>query len=139
MAKAPGPGVRDVKGGLSVPSLAALDAINFFLAAAQSGFGPYVASFFVELSWTPQNIGFALTAATVAGLLAQMPSGELLDTIHSKRLAMTVAAAMILAAGLAMALWPSFPAAVAALMLQAMAEWILSTRHCVGQPWPCWA
>src|SRR3974390_366570 len=79
----------------SARSLASLDAVNFFLAAVQSGFGPYVASFLVEQNWTPQNIGFAATVAAAAGLLSQIPAGELLDRIRYKRLAMMLAAAMI--------------------------------------------
>ncbi len=41
----------------------ALDAVAFFLAAALSGFGAYVASFLADQNWTAQNIGFVLTAA----------------------------------------------------------------------------
>jgi len=132
MANTPYPGMLSVatdSAGLadvnrrtpSASSLVALDALNFFLAAALSGFGPYVASFLVGQSWTPQNIGFALTVATVAGLLSQIPSGELLDTIHSKRLAVMLAAAMIAGAALVIALWPSFPLVLTALMIQAIA------------------
>ncbi len=105
----------------SASSLGALDAVNFFLAAAQSGFGPYVASFLVARNWTPQNIGFVLTAAAVAGLLSQMPAGAVLDTIRSKGLAMMLAAVIIAGAALVIALWPSFPLVLTALMIQAIA------------------
>jgi MFS family permease len=105
----------------SASSLATLDAVTFFLAAAQSGFGPYVASFLVEQNWKPQSIGFVLTAGTVAGLLGQIPSGELLDKIHSKRLGMMIAAAAIAGAALIIALWPAFPLVFAALIIQAIA------------------
>jgi len=49
------------------------------LAAAWSGFGPYVAVFLAQQKWTQQNIGFVLTATGFAGLLTQLPAGELLD------------------------------------------------------------
>ena len=62
----------------SPSSLRGLDAVNLFLAGALSGFGPYVALFLAEQKWTQQNIGFALTAGGFAGLLSQLPSGELL-------------------------------------------------------------
>ena len=115
-------GSSDVSGGTpSASSLIALDAINFFLAAALSGFGPYVASFLVDQNWTPQNIGFVLTTAAVAGLLGQIPAGELLDTIRSKRLAVMLAATMIAGAALVIGLWPSFPLVLTALMIQAIA------------------
>jgi len=60
-------------------SLRSLDAVNLLLAAALSGFGPYVAVFLAQQKWTQQNIGFVLTAAGFAGLLTQLPAGELLD------------------------------------------------------------
>ena len=66
-------------------SLRSLDAVNLLLAGALSGFGPYVAVFLAEQKWTQQNIGFVLTAAGLAGLLTQLPAGELLDAVRSKR------------------------------------------------------
>ncbi len=105
----------------SASSLAALDAICFFLAAALSGFGPYVASFLTNQNWTPQNIGFVLTAAGVAGLISQAPAGELLDTIRSKRTAAMLAAAMVAGAAVVIALWPRFPLVLTALMIEAIA------------------
>ena len=66
-------------------SLRSLDGVNLFLAGALSGFGPYVAAFLAEQNWTQQEIGFVLTAGGFAGLLSQLPGGELLDTIRSKR------------------------------------------------------
>ncbi len=105
----------------SATSLAALDAIAFFLAAALSGFGAYVASFLADRDWTAQNIGFVLTAAGLGGLLSQAPAGELLDTIHSKRFAVMLAAAMIAAAALVMALWPRFFPVLTALVIEAIA------------------
>ena len=73
-------------------SLYGLDAVNLFLAGALSGFGPYVAVFLAEQEWTQQDIGFVLTAAGFAGLLSQLPGGELLDTIQSKRFAVALGA-----------------------------------------------
>ena len=72
-----------------------LDAVNLFLAGALSGFGPYVAVFLAEQKWTQQNIGFALTAGGFAGLLSQLPSGELLDAIRSKRVVVASGAIMV--------------------------------------------
>jgi MFS family permease len=115
-------GLADVNRRMpSASSLIALDAINFFLAAALSGFGPYVAAFLVDQTWTPQNIGFVLTVAAVAGLLGQIPSGELLDKIHSKRLGVMLATTVIGSAALVIALWPNFPLVLTALMIQAIA------------------
>ncbi|MGA2127392.1 MAG: MFS transporter [Xanthobacteraceae bacterium] len=95
-----------------------LDAVNLFLAGALSGFGPYVAVFLADQGWLQQDIGFVLTAAGFAGLLSQLPGGELLDVIRSKRLAVALGAAMVAAGALIIALWPSFPLVLAALVLQ---------------------
>ena len=66
-------------------SLKGLDGINFFNAAMLAGFGPYVAVYLAEQKWTQETIGFVLTASGLAGLLALMPGGELLDAVRSKR------------------------------------------------------
>ena len=95
-----------------------LDAVNLFLAGALSGFGPYVAVFLAEQKWTQQNIGFVLTAGGFAGLLSQLPGGELLDAIRSKQLVVALGAIMVAAGALIIALWPSFPLVLAALALQ---------------------
>ena len=63
----------------SATSLRGLDGVNLFLAGALSGFGPYVAVFLAEQNWTQQDIGFVLTAGGFAGLLSQIPGGELLE------------------------------------------------------------
>jgi MFS family permease len=101
-------------------SLRGLDAVNLFLAGALSGFGPYVAVFLAEQKWTEQNIGFVLTAGGFAGLLSQLPSGELLDAIRSKRLVVALGAIMVAASALIIAIRPSFPLVLAALVLQAI-------------------
>ena len=101
-------------------SLRGLDAVNLFLAGALSGFGPYVAVFLAEQKWTEQNIGFVLTAGGLAGLLSQLPSGELLDAIRSKQLVVALGAIMVAASALIIALRPSFTLVLAALVLQAI-------------------
>ena len=102
----------------SASSLRGLDGVNLFLAGALSGFGPYVAAFLAEQNWTQQKIGYVLTAAGFAGLLSQLPGGELLDVIRSKRFAVALGAIMVAAGALIIAFWPSFPLVLAALVLQ---------------------
>src|SRR6202165_1586638 len=99
-------------------SLRGLDAVNLFLAGARAGFGPYVAVFLADQNWTQQNIGFVLTAAGFAGLLTQLPAGELLDAIRSKRIVVALGAGMVAAGALIIAVLPSFPLVLAALVLQ---------------------
>jgi MFS family permease len=112
-------GVADViEPSPSGASLRGLDAVNLFLAGALSGFGPYVAAFLAEQNWTQQDIGFVLSAAGFAGLLSQLPGGALLDAIRSKRFAVALGAAMVAAGALIIAVWPTFPLVLTALVLQ---------------------
>ena len=66
-------------------SLKALDWLNFFLAALLVGFGPFVAVHLAESGWAPASIGAILTISGLAGLTTQVPAGELIDVIGSKR------------------------------------------------------
>jgi MFS family permease len=109
-----------IKPAPAASSLYALDGVNLLLAGMQSGFGPYVAAFLASQSWSQQNIGFVLTAAGLAGLASQVPGGELLDKIHSKRLAIELGVVMIAAGAVIVALEPAFPLVFAALSLQAV-------------------
>src|SRR6202167_2574895 len=99
-------------------SLRGLDAVNLFLAGTLSGFGPYVAAFLAEQNWTQQNIGYVLTAAGFAGLLSQLPGGALLDATRSKRIAVALGAAMVATGALIIAVWPTFPLVLVALVVQ---------------------
>jgi MFS family permease len=102
----------------SCASLRGLDDVNLLLAGALSGFGPYVAAFLAEQNWTQQNIGFVLTAGGFAGLLSQLPGGALLDAVRSKRIVVALGAGMVAAGALIIAVWPSFPLVLVALVLQ---------------------
>ena len=98
-------------------SLTGLDGINFFNAAMLAGFGPYVAVYLAEQKWTQENIGFVLTASGLAGLLALMPGGELLDTVRSKRALVALGASMVAVTALVIGIWPNFPLVFTALVL----------------------
>src|SRR6516162_7604891 len=99
-------------------SLGGLDGVNFFLAGILAGFGPYVAAYLAEQKWTQENIGFVLTASGLAGLLSQLPGGELLDTVRSKRAVVVAGVAMVAVSAIIIAFQPSFPLVFTALMLQ---------------------
>jgi MFS family permease len=109
---------RAIEPSPSVASLRGLDEVNLLLAGALSGFGPYVAAFLAQQNWTQQNIGFVLTLGGFAGLLSQLPGGALLDAIRSKRVAVALGAGMVAEGALIIAIWPSFPLVLAALVLQ---------------------
>jgi MFS family permease len=77
---------------LPFESLKALDWLNFFLAALLMGFGPFISVHLAENGWAPASIGAVLTISGLAGLMTQVPAGELIDLIASKRALVGVAA-----------------------------------------------
>jgi MFS family permease len=94
---------------LAVPrpgSHRALDWLNFFVADAQTGFGPFVAVYLTTQKWTQVEIGFALTLGTVTSLISQLPAGALVDAVHNKRAVASAALCGIAAAALLMAILP---------------------------------
>jgi MFS family permease len=64
-----------------------LNTLNLFVAAAQTGFGPFLSVYLIEQGWNTADIGFALSIGTVSVLVLQLPSGALVDLIHQKRFA----------------------------------------------------
>ena len=62
-----------------------LNGLNFFHAAAQTGFGPFIAVYLTERGWSQTEIGVALSIGTASGVLSQLPSGMLVDLVHRKR------------------------------------------------------
>jgi MFS family permease len=104
-------------GSPTAQSLRALDALNLFTAAVLAGFGPFVAVFLGDHGWSQQDIGFVLSAAGIAGLLSQLPGGELLDAFRAKRLLVAGAIFMLAAGALIVAFRPNFPLVFAALVL----------------------
>jgi MFS family permease len=109
-------GTADVP--VSSPSLYGLDGVNLFLAAALAGFGPYVAAYLADQKWTQADIGFVLTAGSVAGLLSQLPGGELLDKVRSKRAVIAICACIVILSALILAFWPRLPSVFTGLVLQ---------------------
>jgi MFS family permease len=109
----------------SSASLSGLDGINFFLAGMQAGFGPFVAVLLADEKWTQQNIGFVLSVSGLAGLLSQLPGGELLDASRSKRFLLAFGAIVVAVSALMIALWPTLPVVFAALVLQGLTGGVL--------------
>ena len=102
----------------SSPSLYGLDGVNFFLAAVLAGFGPYVPAYLADQKWAQTDIGLVLTAGSVAGLLSQLPGGELLDKVRSKRAVIAIAVCIVILSALILAFWPRLPSVFIALVLQ---------------------
>jgi MFS family permease len=99
-------------------SLRALDGVNLFVAGVLAGFGPFVALFLGDQGWSQEKIGFVLSAGAIAGLLAQVPGGELLDVVRSKRFLVAFGTVMVGLGALIIALWPAFVPVSIAMLLQ---------------------
>jgi MFS family permease len=109
----------------SSASLHGLDALNFFLAGVLAGFGPYVAVYLADQRWAQDKIGFVLTASALAGLLSQLPGGELLDTVRSKRVLVALGATMVAISAMIIEFRPDFPLVFVGLVLQGMTGGLL--------------
>jgi MFS family permease len=103
----------------------ALDALNFFVANFQTGFGPFISVYLTGVGWTQGAIGAALSASTVAGMVSQVPGGMLVDATRNKRTAAAAAIGMIIASALAIALWPALLPIALAEILHSFASSVL--------------
>jgi sugar phosphate permease len=78
---------------------AALDALNFFLADVRTGLGPYLAVYLLTVkNWNEAEIGIVMSIAAIAGILAETPSGALVDAARAKRTLVVLAALAVTAA-----------------------------------------
>jgi MFS family permease len=67
-------------------SLVALGLLNFFLADARDGLGPFLDAYLSTKGWTALDLGMLATMGGVLGLLAGIPAGALADGSRRKRL-----------------------------------------------------
>jgi MFS family permease len=102
-------------------SLHALDWLNFFLAALLTGFGPFLAVYLAERGWAAADVGFVLTVGGLAGLLTQVPAGELIDMAQSKRAIVGTGIGAVAFGLLVLGLRSDFPSVFAAAVIQGMA------------------
>ncbi len=97
-----------LRGRISRQSRLGLDWLNFFLADIQTGFGAFVAFYLAGLGWQKGEVGLALSAGTIAGLIAQIPGGAIVDWIPWKRGIAAVGISLIGMAALIYAIAPTF-------------------------------
>ncbi|GBQ70911.1 MFS transporter [Komagataeibacter xylinus] len=81
-------------------ALFALCALNFFMADVQAGIGPFLGVFLQRHGWQTGPIGTVMTVGGVAGMLATIPAGALIDHTTKKRLLVIVAAFCTISASL---------------------------------------
>ena len=106
-------------------SLLALSSLNFFLSGMQTAFGPIAAAYLAIQSWTAKDIGFVLTIGGIASLVSQMPGGELVDSVRTKRLLVAAGVVTVALSVVIFRLWPSFPMVALAEMLQGITGGVL--------------
>jgi MFS family permease len=97
-----------LRGSISKQSRQGLDWLNFFLADIQTGFGAFVAFYLADLGWDKSQVGLALSAGTVAGLIAHLPGGALVDWVPWKRGLAAIGITAIAASALILAFAPTF-------------------------------
>ena len=71
--------------GLSDRSLVALAVLNFFLADARDGLGPFLDGFLATQGWSPITLGIVATLGGVLGMIATPLFGAWVDASHRKR------------------------------------------------------
>src|SRR6516225_10494788 len=91
----------------------------------QSAFGPIAAAYLAAQRWTAKDIGFVLSIGGIAGLMSQIPGGELLDAVRAKRLLIAIGVITIALSTLILRLWPSFPLVALAEVLQGVTGGVL--------------
>ena len=76
-------------------SLMALAMLNFFLADARDGLGPFLDAYLSTKGWQSMGLGVLATACGVIGLLAGLPAGALADRSRHKRAMIVLPVALI--------------------------------------------
>lgn len=107
-------------------SLFGLDALNFFMANVQTGFGPFITVYLTAEKWTQVEIGIVLTVSSMASLFGQVPGGALVDAARSKRLVAALAVGAIAASATMIAAAPIFPVVLFAEILHSLASCIMA-------------
>ena len=73
------------RSGLSDSSLLGLAILNFFLADARDGLGPFLDAFLATRGWSPLTLGAIATVGGLIGLALTPFAGALVDRSHWKR------------------------------------------------------
>ncbi len=103
-----------------------LNGLNFFTAAVQAGFGPFIAVWLTQSGWSLTDLGLALSIGTLAALIGQLPGGMLVDQIHAKRLAAAGALVALGASALMLCLAPTQPLVLGAQVAHGLASCVMT-------------
>ena len=86
--------------GLTDRSLVALAVLNFFLADARDGLGPFLDGFLATHGWSPMTLGFIATLGGVLGMIATPLFGAWVDASKRKRTLIIIPVILVTAAAL---------------------------------------
>jgi MFS family permease len=115
-----------LRGSISKESRRGLDWLNFFLADVQTGFGAFVAFYLADLGWHKNQVGLALSAGTIAGLIALLPGGAIVDWVPWKRGLAAIGIVTIAASALILALAPTYALVFIAQILHGITSGIVT-------------
>ncbi|HET6309121.1 MAG TPA: MFS transporter [Rhodopila sp.] len=104
----------------------ALNGLNFFTAAIQAGFGPFIAVWLTESGWSLTALGLALSIGTLTALVGQLPAGMLVDQIHRKRIPTAGALVALAISALMLCLAPTEPSVWAAEITHGLASCVMT-------------
>ncbi|WP_430251468.1 MFS transporter [Neorhizobium sp. DAR64860/K0K1] len=88
-------------------SLAALCLLNFFLADARDGLGPFLDAFLATQGWSSMSLGLIATVGGLIGLAATPLCGALVDGTSWKRALVAIPVVVVTAAALVTLLSPN--------------------------------
>jgi MFS family permease len=104
-----------------------LNALNFFTAAVQTGFGPFFSVYLTEQGWSQVDIDVALSIGTGSALAFQLPSGVLVDHIPHKRFANALSLLLICVSAMMLVAQPTPSVVWNAQIVHAIGSCILGT------------
>ncbi|MDV4156653.1 MFS transporter [Rhizobium brockwellii] len=81
-------------------SLVSLAFLNFFLADARDGLGPFLDGFLATHGWSPMTLGFIATLGGILGMVATPLFGAWVDSSRRKRMLIIVPVVLVNAAAL---------------------------------------
>lgn len=108
------------------PGQLGLDWLNGFVAAFRTAFGAFMPAYLAGQGWTQAQIGFVLTAETIASMLTQVPGGAYVDLTRHRRLVLGLAIAGAALAALVIAALPLRLPVLLALLVHAVAGSIIA-------------
>lgn len=85
-------------------SVGALAWLNFFLADAQTGVGPFLAAYLGASRWNPRDAGLALTLGGLVGVVLAPFAGAVVDANRNKRGLVAASTAAVAAGALLISL-----------------------------------